>query len=174
MANCRGVEQVFLMELARSLDEAAFAFMLAPNREKLRHDDHARHRMLRGAALGLSPMLRQVRGLPGPIPLVPTNHTLASIADEYLINCGTLTELSRIAAFERYGLSQATFTSPDQLLLEVTGGEEERHDVESLTYLKALVQDGRSGVEKALLSMTPEIHERLDQYVRVDRDDFIA
>lgn len=174
MSNCEGLEQLFLMELVRSLDEAAFAFMLASNRSQLRRGDRARHTMLRGAARAIGPLLKKVHGLPGGIPVMPTTPELARLADDYLLNCGRLSELSRIAALERYGLCKSTFLRDDHIVFEVVNAEVERHDVESLEYLRSLIQEGRSDLEVGLLSLTPTIHKQLDEYVRVDREHFIA
>jgi hypothetical protein len=174
LVNCKGVEQIFVTELVRSLDEAAFAFALAPNRQQLLREDGARHAMLTGAALALRPLLSEVRSLPGPIPWVGTNRDLARCADDYLINCGNLAAMLRVAALERYGLCTSSFPRHDHLVLEVASSDGERHDVESLEYLRGLIQEGRTPLENGLLSLAPAIRQRLDEYVRVDNDEFIA
>jgi hypothetical protein len=173
-ANSEGIEQLFLMEVVRAIDEIAYAFTLAPNREELRSSDHARHTMLRGVALALRPLLRAVRGLPGPIPLAPSNPRSAQCADEHLFNCGRLAHVSRIAALERYGLCTSSFVANDHVVFEVVNADGDLHDVQSLQYLRSLIQEASSGAEAALLALTPQIHQQMEAYVRVDRDDFIA
>jgi hypothetical protein len=64
----RGRERQLLLELVRGLDEAAFAFTMAPNREQLKRRDEVRHYILRGAASALRPVLESVRDDPGRRP----------------------------------------------------------------------------------------------------------
>lgn len=168
-----GYEQILLTELVRALDEAAFAFTLAPNREQLRRDDAARRLMLRGAATAIGPLLPLVRERQGGLPWISTNPDLARAADGHLMNCGQLADVARIAAMERYGLATSTFVRDDHLIFETAAGDAEHHDLQTLQRVRGLIQEGRANAEEALLKLTPTVHERLDAYVAVDRDHFI-
>jgi hypothetical protein len=122
----QGREREAIIEIVRSLDHAAFAFCLAPNRSDLIARDAARHAMLVGAATALRPFLEIVRDDPGGVPWGPSNRAITDIADGYLINCGELAALKRIAAMERYGVAEATFLSDDKLVIEVAADDGEQ------------------------------------------------
>lgn len=124
----RGRERELLLELVRTLDFAAFAFILAPNRQALIKEDSARHYMLLGAATAMQPLLTLLHDDPGGVPWGPANQALVELADGYLIHCGELAHLRRILELERFGLAKASFARPDHLIVRVTPDIQESAD----------------------------------------------
>lgn len=124
--NWKGHERELLIEMVRGLDEAAFAFTLAPNRIELRRDDDFRQLMLDGAASAMAPLLLCLRDKSGGVPWGPSVSDMAMLADTHLATCGMIATVLRITQLERFGLAEATFLADDQLFIEVASGAEER------------------------------------------------
>jgi hypothetical protein len=131
----RGHERLVLTEIFRALDMCAFAFKVAPNRVFLASADRARWWMLHGAAAALSPFLKAVEGLEGPMPWGPSTPAWTRTVEAYLLQCGYLAWLHRLAGLERYGLTRTTFTADDRLVIEVAGDEMEAADREAQAWL---------------------------------------
>jgi hypothetical protein len=165
----RGHERELLIELVRTLDFAAFAFILAPNRQLLIKEDTARHSMLLGAATAMQPLLTLLHDDPGAVPWGASNAALVDFADEYLIRCGELAHLRRILELEKYGLAKASFTRPDHLIVRVTPDTPEASDRECQaefgTYLGT--PDETSSLHEA------DIISHLDRYTDVHEGWFI-
>ena len=169
----RGHERVFLIELVRALDEAAFAFTMAPNRDQLVRDDDARHAILWGAASALRPFLEAVQNDSSGVPWAPTSPELSSLADRHLLDCGLLTNLQRLAALERYGLANASFLGDDHLILEVTSDGGERAEKKSGAWLVEWERQRLAAAEARLAAMKSQVAKRIDGYADVHDGWFI-
>lgn len=169
----RGYERVLLVELVRGLDEAAFALTMAPNRGQLIQEDAARHAIILGAASALRPFLEVIRDDPGGVPWAPTSPKLSSIADQHLLNCGNLAAIQRLAAFEQYGLAEATFQADDHLILEVESDDEERAEVRSGAWLNAQVRKKLAAAEARMAAMKNQVAANIDRYTGVHDGWFI-
>lgn len=168
-----GYERVFLIELVRGLDEAAFALTLAPNRAELIQEDTARHYMVLGSATAIRPFLAAIRNDPGGVPWVPTSHKLSSIADRHLRNCGELAAVQRLAALERYGLAEAQFCSDDHLILEVESDDDDFAEVRSGAWLSEQVRQQLAASEARMAAMKNEVTANIDRYTDVHDGWFI-
>jgi hypothetical protein len=159
-----GNERLALTEMFRSLDMCAFAFRMAPNRDDLVMRDRARHWMLAGAAFAVKPLLHTVSTCEGPMPWGPSAAKWTAAIDEYLVQCGQLAWVHRLASLERYGLSRVTVKASN-MRIEVAPGELEAADREALTWLIARKLDdagvqGDIGLAKGQLK---RLRRRLDK-----------
>jgi hypothetical protein len=170
----RGHERTFLIELVRGLDEAAFAFTMAPNRAQLVRKDAARHLILLGAASALKPLIEHVRDDPGGVPWGPTTSQLSSLADQHLINCGRLAVVQRLAAMERYGLVKATFRAEDHLILETVSDEDDVMEREAGAWLGDLARQRLSSIEARMAAMKGQVAARIDRYASVEDGWFLG
>lgn len=93
----RGAERLAIIEIVRSLDEAAFAFRVAPNAAELLAQDNFRHQLLLGAASALRPLLERIRGTEGGVPWEPSS---PARRPEFV---GLAEEVSTQPVFERLG-----------------------------------------------------------------------
>jgi hypothetical protein len=84
---CARREKEVVIEIVRSLDYAAFGFVLAPNRADLVRHDLARHCMMFGASTALRPFLRAIAGQPGGVPWHPSIRQFVELTDSYLAGC---------------------------------------------------------------------------------------
>ena len=172
-ARWRGYERVLLVELVRALDESTFALTLAMNRDELRSRDFVRHSIVHGAAAGLRPFLQNVQNTPGGVPWGPTTPELSLFADTYLKNCGKLSNVQRIASFERYGLAKSHFVSSNHLVIEVLSAEDEREDVESALWLLDYDRNKQIDEEIRHAQNAEYVKAKIDQYVEVSNEWFI-
>ncbi len=170
----RGQEREFLIELVRSLDEAAFAFRMAPNSAELVQHDLARHHILLGAATALRPFIDALRDDEGGVPWAPTSSERRELADQHLINCGQLAVIQRMTALERYGLARATFPADDRLILDVISDEEDVADRDADFWLGARARSKLSTIEKRMASLKDQAAARIDQYAYVDNGWFLG
>lgn len=169
----RGYERQFVIELVRGLDEAAFAFTMAPNRAQLLDEDIARHHMCLGAASALRPFLEVLRDDPGGVPWGSTSLKLGAVADQHLINCGQFAVVQRLAALERYGLAQATFRTEDHLVLEVTSGEEDAAERAAGAWLGSRAREKFFAAEARMVAMKSQVAARIDRYADVSNGWFL-
>jgi hypothetical protein len=154
----RGDERLAITEIFRTLDMCAFAFRMAPDREHLIQHDQARHWMLAGAAASLKPLLKGVSQMDGPMPWGPSHSAWTRVVEGYLLQCGQLTWLHRLASLEKYGLSHTTLER-SRLRIEVAPDELESADRKSLSWL-ALQRLNTAGVQSEL-DLTEEQMKRL-------------
>lgn len=175
MRQWKGHEQKVLIELVRGLDEAAFAFTLAPNRRVLYFNDNARRFIVYGGATALRPLLEAVRDTSGGIPWSPTSPQMSSLADDYLINCGRFLFLQRLAAMERYGLAQTQFDGNKRLIIRLKEEDREESETRKLIAWNG-TEEGQElqQIEKRLISHKDEIIARIDKYARVDSGWFLS
>jgi hypothetical protein len=164
-----GHEREFLLELVRTLDHASFAFTLAPNRADLVKHDAARRYMLLGAATALGPLLKSLSGDRGGVPWGPSNKRLVDITDGYLLRCGELAHVRRLAELARYGLAQPTFITPNRLVIEVPTDERERED--RLAGIQSRAD--RAGDRGRSNLLAAEALRRIDKYIEVDHGWFV-
>ncbi len=169
-----GMERLLIIELVRSLDEAAFAFKVAPNGLELQEKDGARNLMLLGASTALASSLVLIRDDPGGVPWGPSDPRLAALADGYLIECGKLSVVHRLAALERYGLSKTSFPSPDKLVIEVQDDGAESAERDEGAWLSAQQQLRLQALEQSLVAKKDEIGRRIGRYVTAANGWFIG
>ncbi|WP_174302169.1 hypothetical protein [Caulobacter sp. S45] len=160
-----GRERELVIEMVRGLDEAAFAFQMAPNQAELRRTDSHRHLMLMGAAAGLRPFLEGLRNAPGGVPWGPTSRERAALADQHLANCGTFAYVQRVAELERFGLANATFIADDHLVLEAPSAAEEADELHAGLRLSEIARRPFREQQRRLAARKPYIAKLLDQYV---------
>lgn len=161
----RGFERELVIEMVRGLDEAAFAFTMAPNSVELLREDAYRHNMLFGGASALKPFLDRLKNDEGGVPWGPTSPRLGAMADEHLYNCGKLAMAQRVAELERFGLAEATFLGKDRLILEVVSDAEDYAELKASALLASQAH-GRLEARKRQLSVNkPAIAAKLDKHV---------
>lgn len=163
----RGHEREFLVELVRGLDEAAFAFTMAPNRMRLLRQDAVRHYILLGAASALRPLLEVLQDDPGGVPWGPTSPERSALADQHLVNCGRLALLQRLAALERYGLAEAKFHTDDYLVLKPASDDDDIEERKAGAWLGELARSRLSAAESRMAAMKVQIAARIDNYSSV-------
>lgn len=162
-----GYERQFLIELVRGLDEASFAFTMAPNSAQLVRRDAARHLILLGAASALRPLMEGLQDDPGGVPWGPTTPHFSSVADQHLINCGRLAVVQRLAAMERYGLAEATFLSDNHLVLEMASDDDDIAERKAGAWLGALARQRLSMIAARMAAQKAEVAGRIDRYASV-------
>ncbi|ARO27287.1 hypothetical protein TAL182_PD00195 (plasmid) [Rhizobium sp. TAL182] len=163
----RGYEREFLIELVRGLDEASFAFTLAPNRDQLIRNDEARHFIMAGAASALRPFLRVLQDVSNGVPWRSTSPEFSAVADRHLINCGRLAVVQRYAAMERHGLAESTFLSEDHLILEVASSNDDDEERRASAWLSYSARQRLSAIEGQLAARKQEMALGIDRYARV-------
>lgn len=169
-----GLERLLIIELVRSLDEAAFAFKIAPNGPELQEKDSARNLMLLGASTALASSLAQIRDATGGVPWGRSDPRLTTLADDHLIECGKLSVVHRLASIERYGLAKTSFPSPDKLVIEVEDDGTEAAERAEGAWLSAQQQLRLQALEKTLVAKKDEIGWRIGRYVTAANGWFIA
>ncbi|TWC58203.1 hypothetical protein FBY04_1041 [Pseudomonas sp. SJZ080] len=97
-----------------------------------------------GATTALKPFLAKIKDLPGPIPWMPSSPETSKFAFTYLITCGKLSYVYRLASLERFGLSK-THSTPDGSTIEV---EADTIELAQTTAIKL-----------AAIRPTPNIHD---------------
>lgn len=163
----RGWEREFVIELVRGLDEAAFAFTMAPNHAQLMSRDVNRYYILAGAASGLRPFLQALHDDGDGVPWGPTSREKMAAADQYLMNSGRLAILQRVAALERYGLAEVNFTRDDHLVIGVAPDPEEEAETEIGAKLANRARRALSGRLRELAAQKPQVAAQLDAYAWV-------
>jgi hypothetical protein len=157
-----GREFRFLVLLLRALDEAAFAFTMAPNRSDLVRIDRARHLILMGAATALRPILPRVaESFTTSMPRFGYDEA----ANTHLYACGQITDSLRGAALERYGLANVSIAGEDRIIIEVVSDADEAFE---RSMARALPGDASKTVaprEKKLRGRKKYTADRLDRYV---------
>jgi hypothetical protein len=169
----RGAERLAIIEIVRSLDEAAFAFHVAPNAAELLVQDTFRHELLLGAASALRPLLERIRGTEGGVPWGPSTVARRQLADEHLAACGRLAIVERTLALLRYGLATAKFLSDDHLLVEVENSEEDEQERAAGAWLGARQRLQWAAGFQRLAQMKPKIANDIDSLVGVQDGWFI-
>lgn len=160
----QGLEREFVIELVRGLDEAAFAFAMAPNRAELIQHDLNRHYIRAGAASALRPFLKVLRDDPGGVPWHPTSRERSALADQHLMNCGRLAMLHRLAGLQRYGLADVTFKSSDHVLIEVAFNAGEETESEVGAKLARGARRKFAARDRELTARKPQVAATLDAY----------
>ncbi|MCZ4074947.1 hypothetical protein O8B39_08370 [Agrobacterium rhizogenes] len=160
-----GLERLLIMELVRSLDEAAFAFKIAPNGSELLEKDSVRNLMMLGASTALAASLSLIRNAPGNVPWVRSDPSLAALADRHLLECGKLSVIHRLATLERYGLAKTSFPSPDKLVIEVEDDGAESTERAEGRWLSNQQRLRLQAIEQSMVARKNDIGERIGRYV---------
>ncbi|NBB47092.1 hypothetical protein GVN24_02260 [Rhizobium sp. CRIBSB] len=169
-----GLERLLIIELVRSLDEAAFAFKIAPNGRELQDNDSARNLMLLGASTALASSLAMIRDDPGGVPWGRSDPRLTALADRHLIECGKLSVVHRLASLERYGLATTSFPSSDKLVIEVGDDGAEATERAEGDWLGAQQRLRLQILEQSLVAKKDEIGRRIGRYVTAANGWFIG
>jgi hypothetical protein len=169
-----GFERLLTIELVRSLDEAAFAFKIAPNRRELQDNDSARNLMLLGAGTALASSLTLIRDDPGGVPWGQSDPRLTALADDHLIECGKLSVVHRLASLERYGLATTSFPSSDKLVIEVGDDGAEATERAEGGWLGTQQRLRLQVLEQSLAAAKDEIGRRIGRYVTAANGWFIG
>jgi hypothetical protein len=167
LANLHGSEREALIELVRGLDHATFAITLAPNREELLERDSARILMIRGAAPALRPFLEHLKDAGGGVPWRPTHPGRSNWADRFLMQCGLISHLQRLAAFEKFGLSHAKFVGKKKLILEVQYAGAEAADRAAGSWVSELKWRRLQQIENLAALAHDDLLARIDQNVGI-------
>lgn len=120
----KGYEQEALITIVRALDTIAIADFMDANDELPTEREEARYFAKLGLVSALKPFLTTVRSIGGGVPWGPIVPEWMSFAYSYLVTCGQLINLRRMAQLERYGLSKSTMGDSGPLI-EVDVGLEE-------------------------------------------------
>ncbi len=163
-----GHEQMVITEIFRCLDMCAFAFRMAPNRAHLVAHDRARHWMLTGAAAALKPLLARVAQSDGPMPWGPSPPRWTAAIEAYLLRCGQLSWLHRLASLERYGLSRTQIDDAGHMRIEVAADELESADREAHAWLAGQRLDAAGLEEPLARGQLKRLRRRLDKQSGVD------
>ncbi len=158
-----GHERLAITEIFRCLDMCAFAFRMAPNRAQLVARDRVRHWMLMGAAAALKPFLAEVVHSEGPMPWGPSAPRWTEAIEAYVLRCGQLSWLHRLASLERYGLSRTQVDDAGHMRIEVAPDELESADREAQAWLAGQRLDD-AGLEESLArGQLKRLRRRLDK-----------
>jgi hypothetical protein len=128
----RGLEQMAVIELVRGLDFAAVSEMLHPAAKAGGYSANKQTFIPFGALTALRPFLERVGKMSGDLPWGRTPASVARDVDDYLVTCGQLALLLRLAALERYGLASTSFPEPGKIVIETGRGLPELANVEVL------------------------------------------
>lgn len=162
--SCRGIEKIAVIEIVRTLDFiATLALLGSPlSKEQIAGDYFAQC----GTAAALEPFLETSETCPGGVPWQRSPPRLSSYFYSYLVECGKLVDLARLARLERYGLA-ATKSSTGRVDIHVRSDVHERRERErSWSIRKPGTGDISRPVPKALL-------QRMLNYVDIDDSYFI-
>jgi hypothetical protein len=119
-----GQEQRALIEIVRALDIVAAKELDDSGLHLPKRTEAERFYALRGAAPALRPFLAKVHDVPGGVPWGPSSSAASKFFNSYVILCGQLAHLRRMANLERYGLS-TTSVGPAGPIIELEIGQEE-------------------------------------------------
>lgn len=178
----RGCERELLVEVVRSLDEVAFAFTMAPNRAELRARDRNRNLMLIGAASAIEPLVLAIEGTEGGVPWRASDPRWIAVADDHLITCGELATVGRLAAMERYGLAETSYTADGTLLIDVASHAEDAEELDAYWRYRARKAAPLAPRKARLVLMKDWVARRLDRtcdvvdgwYLRYDGDTVLS
>lgn len=163
-----GYERLAIIEVFRCLDMCAFAFRMAPNRAHLVARDRVRHWMLMGAAAALKPLLAAVAQSEGPMPWGPSAPRWTEAIEAYVLRCGQLSWLHRLACLERYGLSRTQIDDAGHMRIEVAPDELESADREAQAWLAGHRLDAAGLEEPLARGQLKRLRRRLDKQSGTD------
>lgn len=169
----RGAERLAIIEIVRSLDEAAFAFRVAPNAAELLAQDTFRRELLLGAASALRPLLERIRGTEGGVPWEPSSPARRELADDHLAACGRFAIVERALSLQRYGLASARFLSEDHLLVEVENSEDDEQERDAGAWLGARERMQWTAGFQRVTQLKSKIANDIDRLVGVQGGWFI-
>jgi hypothetical protein len=169
----RGAERLAIIEIVRSLDEAAFAFRVAPNAAELRIQDTFRNQLLLGAASALRPLLERIGGTDGGVPWGPSSPARRQLTDEHLAACGRFAIVERALALQRYGLATARFLSDDHLLVNVENSEDDERERDAGAWLGTRERVQWTAGFQRLTQLKSKIASDIDSLVGVENGWFI-
>lgn len=161
----RDLAKEFVIEMVRGLDEAAFAFRMAPNSEELRRSDASRHYRLMGAASALRPFLEMIKDDERGVPWSPTSAKRAELADRHLENCGRFAMVLRVAQMEWFGLAKSTFVGENRLVIEAMPDDDEHADVVAAARVHAAARHAFKARQRKLIARKAEIGAKLAEHV---------
>ncbi len=175
-ASWRGRERELLISLVRALDVAAYI-----NRYARRPDTTDAWFRLRGAATALRPLLKAVRGMPGPIPWSPINPDLSAAFENHLLNCGRFAVAIRWAAMERYGIATAKVLASNRIAIEFLANDGEIAEAALARVSKDRAREDARALFPKLSGELPEVRRRLRRYgkaamgwfIGYDNDEFL-
>ncbi|MFC4299027.1 hypothetical protein ACFO0J_13345 [Castellaniella hirudinis] len=165
-------EKEGLIALVRSLDSLTTAsywgqYSLSDGATSQRRLNHAM--LCMGAPYALRPLLAAVRDQGDGVPFAPNHQKVAKFSYAYLMSCGQLAFLCRLAMLERYGLAHTKRLGPDHIRIETEGSAPEQ------ALLSSLDRTNKSPVVSPQFSSEQwkHIHARMSRYVDVHNDWFI-
>jgi hypothetical protein len=164
----RGMEKTATIELVRSLDIAAVSQFL-PSKDGAESARSESNRYIAvGAATALRPFLAVVKELRGGVPWGTSSVTAAQFADSYLVCCGQLAHLRRMAALERYGLATTSVSPAGHVNIETSWGTSEMATMNAmLAWHKSRVPD--RGSSETLRRQRQIRLKRMRSYVDADK-----
>ena len=168
-----GVPKTAVMEIVRSLDVAAF-YRWVTGYDDSSDGDAARRADLYagiGAAAALRPFLAKIKGMRGGVPLSRSTANSTRFTYAYLVCCGELSHLRRMAALERYGLASTQWTAPNQMHIEVRRGLPEQAALYAIRSLRP--RASQRLVSQPTLEEKKELWDRMRGYVDTDPQTFI-
>lgn len=168
----RGHEKEGLIALVRALDSVATASYLDPSSSSDRAtiQRQLNRTMVRmGTAYALRPLLSAVRDQGDGVPFAPTHQKVAEFSYAYLLSCGQLVFLSRLAALERYGLARTERIGSGHIRIETAGSAAEQ----ALLFTLRRTYNGQDFSPQRSAEQWKEIHARMRRYVDVHDNWFI-
>lgn len=170
----RGNERQLVIEIVRSLDEAAFAFTMAPNGGDLYRHDVARRLMIIGAASALRPFLEIIKNDSNWVNWGPSSSILQNSADNYLISCGRIAIVERAISFQKYGLATIHFQTNEHLIIEIEPDSVERTEKMTEAWLSIAEREKLAEEDQRLSAMKDRMATLIDRYVNIDDGWFIG
>ncbi|QKD44907.1 hypothetical protein HF896_15405 [Alicycliphilus denitrificans] len=165
-------EKEGLIALVRALDSVATAsyWDQSSSSDRAASQRRLNRAMLRmGTPYALRPLLSAVRDQGDGVPLAPTHQKVAEFSYAYLLSCGQLVFLSRLAALERYGLARTERIGSDHIRIEAAGSAPEQALLSSLRRRS----NGQDASARLSAEQWKEIHARMRGYVDVHDNWFI-
>lgn len=159
-------EKEGLIALVRALDSVATAsyWDQPSSSDRAASQRRLNRAMLRmGTPYALRPLLAAVRDQGDGVPLAPTHHKVAEFSYAYLLSCGQLVFLSRLAALERYGLARTERIGSDHIRIETAGSAPEQALLSSLRRRS----NSQDASPRLSAEQWNEIHARMSGYVDV-------
>lgn len=162
----RGREKLGAIELIRAIDTAAVSRLHSRQLRTETYNATDEDYMRIGVAVALRPLLQAVTGQPGGVPWGPSSKDAVRFSRSYLLNCGMLTHLLRMAALEHYGLASTRMTGAGRWIIETGWGLPELAAREALREWRARSTDS-AGVE-VLKQKKRLLRPRMQSYVQYD------
>jgi len=124
-----------------------------------------------GATAALKPFLEKINDLPGPIPWMPSSPESSKFAFSYLIICGKLSYLYRLASLERFGLSR-TYLTPNGPTIEI---ETSTIELAQTTAIKLAAAPPDPKIHKGAIikRQNKMLSKKMHQYVDTENEWFI-